>query len=409
MIKKFLFTLLFLGIATNGFTQPKIANIQKVTGKQLYKTILGEDNDEVILGDEKNATTFKPHIKFTRWNKENSLTIKVPDDLIPNATTSLVGKELIHKNHKIGFYFNRADDINFKFGLILYEKPSTNTWSFQLEGWQEFDFFYQPPLKNVNPDGSTWEIDKNGRSDRPVEVNGSYAIYHKNKANYEVGKINYRCGKFGHIFRPRILDTDNKFLCWADLHIKDGIYTITIDQKILDTAKYPIKFNDWFGTQDIGQTANTSWGGEEYEKANSTPEFNGTLTSITHYCSKVSDPAPTLFVAIYSDDGTAVNLLAGETTGQTLPDSYNWLEVSLNYADIVAETQYWLAHYVPYAGASTMYQKYDSDSSNEHRYKGSGSTPWSNPAADTYGASRIMSIYATYTPSGAARRVIIIQ
>ena len=42
---------------------------------------------------------------------------------------------------------------------------------------------------------------------RPPEVVGSYSVYAKsNKINYVGGK-EYKCGKVGHIFRPKIIDS----------------------------------------------------------------------------------------------------------------------------------------------------------------------------------------------------------
>jgi len=399
-MKKLFLLLSFLFLTSTCFAQEK--NITPIANTKAYKVTLGEANDEVIIGD-KNAsqfTAFKPQITFTKWKDksgkpENSLTIKPLFD-IPNAVTSLIGNKIEHKGDKIGWYANPDPDNseNLKFGLILYEKPATNVFQFQLEGWEEFDFFYQPPLKNQNPDGSTWEDNGYcGINKRPVEVNGSYAVYHKTKANHIIGQVNYGCGKFGHYYRPRLLDADGKFVCWVDLHIENGVYTLTVDQKILDTAKYPLKFNDWFGTQGIGGTEGDASSGYGIVAKAITNPTGGTLTSISHYIRRkgVND----LLVALYSDvSGTPTTRLAYTSTGTACPAADDWCTTDISYGSLTA-TQYWLGA----VGSTSVgfYWHYD-DGTKQESYKSMGTT-WPDPWSGTF-ENRIPSAYATYTPAG---------
>ena len=305
MRRLILTTLLLLGIATSGYTQHIDKSITKISGKQAYKTTLGEDNDEVIIGDEKASqfTAFKPQVKMWRWNKENLLSIKVSNTLIPNASTSSVGKELIHKNHKIGFYFKQVDDDSFKFGLILYEKPKTNTWNFQLEDWEDFDFFYQDTLEN------NWKNSNKRQTlqeylairERPDDVVRSYAVYHKTKANHEIGKTNYKIGKFCHIFRPKFIDADDKFE-WAKLHIENGVYTISVSQFFLDNANYPIRVNDTWGYESGASTNNISIWSKPLANVFADSLSPSTGGTITKYTAKVLASATTkdLRVSAYS-------------------------------------------------------------------------------------------------------------
>lgn len=246
----------------------------KDLNSQVYRTTLGED--EVIIGDEKSAS-FVPQICFTKW-KENSLTIKLPDGLIASSSPTLSAGKLEVKDSKTGFYFNPEGD-NFKFGLILYEKPLTNTWSFQLEGWEEFDFLYQPIWKNVKTiklNGEDYLEDIDGGGIRKPDVQGSYAVYHKSKVHNQ-----YKTGKFCHIYRPKFIDIDGKEE-WADIEIKDGIYKVTIPYEFLNIAKYPIKVNDTYGNTSVGGTEDTSnttykpWALNVY----GTMPANGTITDV---------------------------------------------------------------------------------------------------------------------------------
>lgn len=362
---------------------PAYAELKKDTGKEIYRAKIGVEADEVIVGDEENPQTLKPKVKFTRWNKEEDLTIEYK------------GEE--------EFYTNALGD-TFKFGLILNGKPTKNKFQFKLSGWENFKFLYQPPLKNTNPDGSTWEYNKHGgTSKRPADVNGSYAIYHKTKQNYIIGQTNYKSGKFGHIYRPKFIDKNGKWV-WGNLHIENGIYEVTIPQDFLDKAEYPVKANDTFGTTGVGGSSNDSWGGDLVAYATSTPVFSGTLTKISIYCEEIKSGAK-LYTAIYSDvTGTPTVRLASETTGVSMPGSFDWLDMPLSYAGITATTQYWLGHGCGTSGEGQYWYKFDTDGDWEQSvYTGGGG--WQNPWVESFDEDMRGSIYATYTPAGWTHKI----
>jgi hypothetical protein len=74
--------------------------------------------------------------------------------------------------------------VEFEIEIVLDEKPATN--AFRIEGAEDLDFFYQPELTpEENAEGAF----------RPENVVGSYAVYHKTKANHRVGDINYATEK----------------------------------------------------------------------------------------------------------------------------------------------------------------------------------------------------------------------
>lgn len=78
------------------------------------------------------------------------------------------------------------EDGGFEIEIVLDEAPARNVFEFDIEGADELDFFYQPPLTDEEvADGAV----------RPENVVGSYAVYHKSKANYRVGDTNYATGK----------------------------------------------------------------------------------------------------------------------------------------------------------------------------------------------------------------------
>lgn len=383
------------------------ADIGKVKDKQIYKTSLGADADEVIIGD-KASVDFKQQVTFTKWkNKngipENSLTIKAPDGLIAANTPTLTNGKVEVKDTKTGFYFNSDPDNtdNFKFGLILYEKPTTNTWSFQLEDWEEFDFWYQRPYLNFNnEDGSSWEIIDGERHERLPAMSGAWAVCHRTKKNYIVGQANYKIGTFGIFQRPKFIDANGAWV-WADLFIENGVYTVTVPQSFLDNAVYPVKANDTFGSTDITSFLNSSrLRGTRYS-----PSSSGTVTAISVYTNNSSG---THQVAMYSDD--AVN-----TTPEALltssPSSLNnlatsWVEHDVADYAVVSGAPYWLCRW-PNVSANVYYLSTGGTSGNK---TGDTFPTWPNPFADAWSAAEAYqyAIYATYTVSG-ARRIIVIQ
>lgn len=239
-----LFYFLFI---SNCFAQ----TITKDINSQIYRTNL--DGDEVIIGD-KNAAVLKPQIKWTRWNNENFLSISPIDIPFLNPTFSLKTDTLRIDETDIGFYISKSGPDDLKFGLIFKQKPLQNSWSFQLTGWEEFNFYYQAPLKNTYPDGSTWEDSGQGKSIRPASMSGGYAVYHKSKRDNLQGGTPYMTGKFCDFHRPKFIDANGNWV-WGNLNITNGIYTISAPQTFLDAAIYPVKVNDQFGKNTKGATS----------------------------------------------------------------------------------------------------------------------------------------------------------
>lgn len=398
MRKLTLILLTFLLLIGNCFAQTSA--LTKDTDTQIYRTTIGVEGDEVIIGDVKTPDIFVPEVTFTRWNKENSLSIKFPDGLITSTSPALSADKIEYKDSKTGFYTNpdpnNAD--NLKFGLVLYEKPLTNIFTLQLIGWEEFDFFFQPPLANENPDGSTWEDNGlGGTSTRPADVNGSYAVYHKTKKDHIIGQINYTTGKFCHIYRPKFIDANGDWT-WADLHIDKGDYTITIPQKFLDTAAYPIKANDTFGYTTIGGSIDANANILILCKASSTPASNGTLDSLTMYGS-INSGSPAFNPALYSDvAGTPTSRLAYMDTGGTaFAAGAAWVTTNLSYGSLVASTQYHLGMKSGTDGVN--YNVWYDTGTNETAYDTNHNT-WQVTYTVQGTVNQRRSIYATYTASG---------
>jgi hypothetical protein len=367
-----------------------------------YRTTLG--SDEVIIGDKSAPTTFKPVVEFTKWSGENSLIIKPSPELAKEleAQPSLVSDKLEVSGSKIGWYANTDPDNadRFKFGIIWYEKPIENKWSCIIDGWEEFDFWYQPPISIDNPTGAR-DIDHDGIIEhfveRPEEVVGSYAIYHKIKKNNQ-----YKTGKFCHIYRPRFIDADGKWT-WGELEIKNGVFTETCPQDFLDKAVYPVKSNATYGSEAQGASdwdiANGNY--PLVFKIEGTMPAAGTITEVHFWIRRWNSDTVTWNVNYYAD-GSPVGAQRGTTptaatwAGTSFTDRY----IALTGQAEANAAQLWAA----YKSNIDCRVTYDSGSGNL-AYKGSyNSTMSSMPAGTDFTvaltADRQVACYATYTPSG---------
>lgn len=142
----------------------------------------------------------------------------------------------------------KVDDFDggFKVDILLREKPDANVFTYEIEGWENYDFFYQPAL--------TAEEIKKGAI-RPENIVGSYAVYHKTLVNHRVGGENYATGKVMHIPRPQVWSLSSpERKTWADLEIENGELRVIVPQVFLDKADYPVRVDPTFGYTSIGGT-----------------------------------------------------------------------------------------------------------------------------------------------------------
>lgn len=416
MIKKFLIFLLLLSLPLRVFAQP--ISIAKETNKELYKVknLGDEGKDEIIIGDELNPTTFKPQLKITKWNKENYLTIKIPSkDLFISTTPTLLANKLEIGNAKTGFYFNPDPDNTerFRFGIIWKEKPASNKFSFELAGYENYNFYYQPILVNVEKDSSSWEGTKGERcAYRPADVGGSYAIYHKTKVNHEIGKTNYGTGKMFHWYKPKFIDANQEWT-WGILEYKDGVMTETCPQEFLDKAVYPVRSNAIFGNQNLQASHDTftDGSGQTYTVyiplSQLSPAGTNILNYLSFYLDTTSGTQQTRCGLYSNSSGYPVSRLVYDTSKFNFTGGTGvWVTniVDYNYT-LAASTQYFAAIYTNDIDVVTLH--YDSAGTLDSKQEYNVECPELANAGSDYD-DVIYSVYATYTPS-AARRIIFIQ
>jgi hypothetical protein len=213
-------------------------------------TFISKDKEpEVEVGDIKQAD-FQPQVKIKRWGNEANFSIRLLDTA-PGPASVTVDKEKVvwaKGDREARFYAQGfgMDNGAFELEVILLAKPTSNVITFSIQS-KLLKFYHQSPL--------TAEEIASGHS-RPESVVGSYAVYHATKENAHPSKAEadkYKAGKAFHIYRPRVTDALGAQV-WADLNIAGGMLTITIDQRWLDAAVYPVVIDPNFGYETAGSS-----------------------------------------------------------------------------------------------------------------------------------------------------------
>ena len=349
-------------------------------------------------------------VKLNRWGGEENIVVKRAGLFnAPQRLTTSDTQSFDNKNGKEAFLVEpvqselRTTNDGIKIDILLKVKPSTNVFNFDIAGYQDLDFFYQPPLnqERQTPDvvscTETECFDRDGKVivSRPEDVVGSYAVYHKYKKDHVVGEVNYGTGKLFHIYRPKIIDASGREV-WAKLSFSNGKLGVTVPQNFIDTATYPVRVDPTFGYTSIG--ASSQFGGAIYGSYADAPAENGSITKISTYVHNPFTPPTPMGTAIYSNStfGVAQSKLAEDSGNASLTATAAWVDTNLSY-DFTASTRYWLLAWAN--GDVNVIFYHDSGATGQTRYAfGEGAfETW--PASPTASGQldRIVSIYATYT------------
>lgn len=209
-------------------------------------SILPKDTDNYYINTDDNNTIDidftlnNPSVKLNKWNDNTYLKLKNDFGLLfdkPILNNNIITYE--HTNMDIKIYPTKINNGNgLEYEVILKTKPLGNVFNFNIET-NNLVFYYQPELTQE-------EID-NGHY-RPDNVIGSYAVYHKENIGNE-----FKTGKAYHIYRPMLIDSDNK-ISYCDLFINEklGIMSIICDTNFLNNAIYPVILDPTLGYGVIG-------------------------------------------------------------------------------------------------------------------------------------------------------------
>lgn len=288
----------------------------------------------------------------------------------------------------------------FKVDILLNEEPDTNVFCYAIEGAENYDFFFQPPLT---------EQEKAEGASRPPEIEGSYAVYHKTLKNHVLGQENYATGKVMHIPRPQVWsmsDVDTKV--WADMTYDNGSLCVTVPQDFLNGAKYPVRVDPTFGYttaaashQIIGNNNGDAGGVFENRAGLVATGVAGTLDSISAYVADWGYGVnSTSFKAFLNKTSDGTQVVAIARTGVD-PSPPAWQVFAASSESITAQSYAisLLGDGSSMTSGKSVFIRYDSTAATtylETQTYETPESPWTFPSS----TSRSYSIYATYTASG---------
>lgn len=321
-----------------------------------------------------------PSARIYKWEEEIYIDVSYPSvalspmrNLEDNKVTWRDGDVEIHQ-YLVGPTEQFEGGI-FEFEVILHSKPVSNKIVLDIET-KGLVFYYQPTLTQQ-------EIDNGAQ--RPDNVVGSYAVYHESKRDNK-----YKTGKAFHIPRPQPIDADGSTV-WADMLIENGQMTITIPQKFLDEAKYPIRHATGlrFGNTVAGLSADSL---ENQIRGLVTTGAFGTGISISAYI-EVFTAAKDTKAALY--DGSD-NLVTNGETDETLvaTGAAHWETFNFTLAPTLSAVTYWIAAWSESAGGGNLLY-YDAGDAGDGREDAEAYNGWPNPATGSSNNHK-RSIYVTY-------------
>lgn len=339
---------------------------------------------EIEIGDKKQAD-FYPQVKTKHWGNECNLSVRLKEDAY-EGELQRVGQKVEWKrgNRTARLYeLDGFEDGGFEFEVELAEKPDTNVVEFTIQH-KGFQFLFQ---------GELTKEEKSQGYERPENVIGSYAVYHKTAKNNWKNR-HYRTGKAFHIYRPFAQDAEGKRV-WCDLHIDEesGLMTITVPQKFLDEAIYPVIVDPTFGYTSIGATSS----------ATSASTIAGTLATLSEPA-LVSKLTAHLVVTgdtwgagenarggIFDAAGNYLSYETNEVAGAQAPNA--WYDFTFASPPTLAADDYLLCMW---SSASITWAA-DSGFPGNNVSDNAGQTYPTWPASVTPSSTFAKSFYATYT------------
>lgn len=356
---------------------------------------------DIPQGQRVEIAKNKAEITLKGWNDEYAITVtpQIPTSsfgatdrpFTVQADRPLLSKKMEYKSGDVTAFIEpkQGTENEFDIDFTLDAKPDTNIFTYKIEGAEDFDFFYQPEL-------SPEEIAEG--SYRPENVIGSYAVYHKTKANHRIGSTNYATGKAFHIYRPKAIDA-NAAETWAELNYENGTLSVTVPQTFLDDAVYPVIVDPTLGITGIGATTYSNEVNDGILATAATMSESGTITSISVYVPVDSADDGAKKWGIYQKDSVSSGnhgFIIG-TTETTSPAGNNWITLNTTASPTLNSGTV----YYPSAWGEETALKYDTGTGTYLSDVNVYGASWPDPLTATNFANFfLLSIYATYTASG---------
>ena len=284
-----------------------------------------------------------------------------------------------------------VEDGSIEIDIILNKKPLKNIFYYTLTS-KNLNFLYQPELTKE-------EIDRGDF--RPINVVGSYAVYHKTKANNRKNpngtEYNYKTGKAFHIYRPKARDA-NKVEVWCNILIKNNKLSIEVPQDFLNGATYPVTIDPDVGYTSVGASNGTF------------PNCRAHRAAAQQYTASTGDTLTSYSLHYHSYGGAATWEGAVYDTSSNVP--VNWIAIPTSTAEAIASPGSWSTsaavshsltngnnYTIAYNAVSgTVRIQYDSGGTNTSSDDSNGSLrdPW----VEVGSAGDYISMYFTYTAGG---------
>lgn len=328
-----------------------------------------------------------PQVTFKKWNGEVTLGLRY-DAIEGNGrrkpfTNIVEWKGVGAALHAYPLVAKEGmEDGGFEVEVVLEGKPASNVFEFQLTNYNNFNFFYQPELTQV-------EISR-GHT-RPENVVGSYAVYHKAKKDHIVGQTNYATGKAFHIYRPKAIDA-NGVEQWAELSYKNGVLSVTVPESFLDSAAYPVRVDPTFGYT----TAGGSTGGFNGVRTGvaASPTSSGTVDKISAYVGTWT-AGRKMKAALYSGNTSAASLLSPQSAEVTSGTANAWNDFTFSGGPSVTSGSNYTM--VGWGDAATLQSRYDAVGGTTYFEAATTYGAWPDPAGTGHGAGYQFSVYTTYS------------
>ncbi len=362
--------------------------------------VIGKGNRaSVILGNDIKGDKFYADVLFDFWGESP---LRIVDKGIKGIATLKDNRVTLDvENKTISWY--KSDDL-LKWHITFKKAPKDNRYQLNLTNWQAFDFLYQSPLQGeleqfVGGDGAIWirpqgaDEKIGGYSQRPLSVDGSYAVYHKTKMN---GR--YATGKVLHIHRPFATDAAGH-TAWLNLQIIDGVYTALLPDDFAEQAVYPVQINDTFGYTIIGGTEYIT---SAYLGYGVYSGVDGTGVSVHCACRSSSAKKITLglYAANVDDDPDS---LVGTCNDITCPANNPIVAFTPSNFQSGPELSSGTSYFIAASCEATLAVSYDTDEAYQLDSKGTHYVP--NTLDDPFGTSSETgpqrgSLYVTYEEGG---------
>jgi len=412
-----------------------VTRIRRIAGKKAYYL---DDGRTISVGNISKVDEFQSHLKMTFWGEDSIALEEEGVKGTPTVKDNIL--ELDLSDVKYQWYKDTKtlagrNHYSLKWVRILKRKPASNKFihRFTGDGWRKFKFCYQTPfseealrypgtkieyferngedwIRQVHPPGGAILYDE-----RPLCIDGSYAVVHKTKVNHRLGGKNYGTGQVLEILRGKAVDAMGKWV-WKELSIENDALVETIPQKFLDEAVYPVRSNATFGYESVG--ASTMGCDADYQQSFwlGTIGEDGTCTIMHLYCSSSETNMP-ICMALYDNDPTGYsgggdddkdpdNRLA-LSNALSLTKSAEWMDFPVTGGGSFSAGGLWTAE----NNDATFVTRYTTDAGYDqsttwypHAWTGTPSNDLEDPWGSANGQrdDRKTSSYITYTPAAAA-------